>query len=86
MKKEKAAYHCANCGINFLTHQAKYESGSGWPSFYESLPDVFETKTDHLLGYARTEYHCKNCGGHHGHILKMDHNLQEKDIVIMVYV
>jgi len=32
------------------------------------LPDVFETKTDHLLGYARTEYHCKNCGGHHGHI------------------
>ena len=46
----------------------KYESGSGWPSFYQSLPDVFETKTDHLLGYARTEYHCKKCGGHHGHI------------------
>ena len=46
----------------------KYESGSGWPSFFQSLPDVFETKTDHLLGYPRTEYHCKNCGGHHGHI------------------
>ena len=46
----------------------KYESGSGWPSFYESLPDVFETKTDYRLGYARKEYHCKNCGGHHGHI------------------
>jgi len=46
----------------------KYESGSGWPSFYESLPDVFETKTDYHLGYGRTEYHCKKCGGHHGHI------------------
>ena len=41
---------------------------SGWPSFSEALPDVFETKTDYLLGYARTEYHCKNCGAHHGHI------------------
>ena len=36
----------------------------------QSLPDVFETKTDHLLGYARTEYHCKKCGGHHGHIFE----------------
>ena len=39
-----------------------------WPSFYQSLPDVFETKTDYLIGYARTEYHCKNCNAHHGHI------------------
>ena len=53
------------CGLS-----TKYESGSGWPSFYESLPDVFETKTDHHIGYARTEYHCKNCGGHHGHIFE----------------
>ena len=37
---------------------------------YQSLSDVFETKTDHLLGYARTEYHCKKCGGHHGHIFE----------------
>ena len=37
-------------------------------NFYKSLPDVFETKTDHLLGYARIEYHCKKCGGHHGHV------------------
>ena len=48
--------------------KTKYESGSGWPSFFESLTDVFETKTDNHLGYARTEYHCKKCGGHHGHI------------------
>ena len=58
-EKREGGYHCANC-----------DSGSGWPSFYESLPEVFETKTDHLIGYARTEYHCKNCGGHHGHIFE----------------
>ena len=46
----------------------KYESGSGWPSFFKSLPDVFEEKTDMHIGYPRTEYHCKKCGGHHGHI------------------
>ena len=54
--------------MEFLIKNTKYESGSGWPSFYKSLPDVFETKTDHHIGYARTEYHCKKCGGHHGHI------------------
>jgi Conserved domain frequently associated with peptide methionine sulfoxide reductase len=46
----------------------KFESGSGWPSFFSSLPEVFETKTDTNIGYERTEYHCKKCGGHHGHI------------------
>ena len=69
-EKRKGSYHCANCGIKLFDSNTKYESGSGWPSFYESLPEVFETKTDHLLGYARTEYHCKNCGGHHGHIFE----------------
>ena len=54
--------------IELFKSETKYESGSGWPSFFQSLPDVFETKTDHLLGYARTEYHCKNCDAHHGHI------------------
>ena len=67
-EKREGSYHCVNCGIKLFDSNTKYESGSGWPSFYKSLPDVFETKTDHLLGYARTEYHCKNCGGHHGHI------------------
>ena len=56
--------------IKLFSSDTKYESGSGWPSFYKSLPDVFETKTDYHLGYARTEYHCKNCGGHHGHIFE----------------
>ena len=67
-EKREGSFHCVNCGEKLFDSDTKYESGSGWPSFYESLPDVFETKTDHLLGYPRTEYHCKKCGGHHGHI------------------
>ena len=67
-EKREGGYYCANCGTKLFDSNTKYESGSGWPSFYESLPDVFETKTDHHIGYARTEYHCKKCGGHHGHI------------------
>ena len=59
-EKREGSFHCANCGEELFDSSTKYESGSGWPSFYQSLPDVFETKTDHLLGYARTEYHCKN--------------------------
>jgi peptide-methionine (R)-S-oxide reductase len=67
-EKREGFYHCANCGIKLFESIAKFESGSGWPSFYEELPNSFETKTDHLLGYPRTEYHCNNCGVHHGHI------------------
>ena len=48
-EKREGAYYCANCEIKLFDSSAKYESGSGWPSFYESLPDVFETKTDHIL-------------------------------------
>ena len=70
-EKREGSFHCANCGEKLFDSKTKYESGSGWPSFYESLPDVFETKTDHHLGYARTEYHCKKCGGHHGHIFDL---------------
>ena len=67
-EKRDGTYHCANCDAKLFSSEAKYESGSGWPSFFQSLPGVFETKTDHLLGYPRTEYHCKNCDAHHGHI------------------
>ena len=69
-EKRNGTYHCNNCGIKLFESKTKYESGSGWPSFYESLPDVFEMKTDYIVGYGRTEYHCKNCGGHHGHIFE----------------
>ena len=67
-EKRNGTYHCNNCGIKLFDSNTKYESGSGWPSFYDSLPEVFETKTDYFLGYGRTEYHCKKCGAHHGHI------------------
>ena len=67
-EKREGYYHCANCDAKLFYSSKKYESGSGWPSFFESLPDVFETNTDHHIGYARIEYHCKKCGGHHGHI------------------
>ena len=53
-EKREGSFHCVNCGEKLFDSNTKYESGSGWPSFYQSLPDVFETKTDHLLGYART--------------------------------
>ncbi|MBM3630589.1 MAG: peptide-methionine (R)-S-oxide reductase MsrB [Alphaproteobacteria bacterium] len=69
-EKREGSYHCVNCGAKLFDSKTKYESGSGWPSFYESLLGVFEEKTDYLLGYARTEYHCKNCGGHHGHVFE----------------
>ena len=67
-EKRKGNYYCVNCEVKLFNSNTKYESGSGWPSFFQSLPGVFETKTDYLLGYARIEYHCKKCGGHHGHI------------------
>ena len=66
--KKSGYYACMGCKNPLYSSENKYDSGSGWPSFFESLPDVFETKIDHILGYPRTEYHCKNCGGHHGHI------------------
>ena len=67
-EKREGSYYCAGCDAKLFESSKKYESGSGWPSFYESLPEVFKTKTDYIMGYARTEYHCNKCEGHHGHI------------------
>ena len=67
-EKREGSYHCVGCGTKLFESKTKYESGSGWPSFFESLPGVFETKVDNIIGSPRTEYHCKECGGHHGHI------------------
>ena len=69
-EKREGDYHCADCGTKLFSSSMKYESGSGWPSFFSSLPNVFETKTDMITGYERIEYHCKKCGGHHGHIFE----------------
>ena len=67
-EKREGDYYCVGCGTKLFESNKKYESASGWPSFFEALPNVFETKIDTLIGSPRTEYHCKKCGGHHGHI------------------
>lgn len=67
-EKRKGTYHCAGCELALFTSDMKYDSGTGWPSFFTSLPNALETKTDWHLFYPRTEYHCARCGGHQGHV------------------
>jgi peptide-methionine (R)-S-oxide reductase len=67
-KKDKGVYKCAGCGTPLFTSDMKFESGTGWPSFFETLPEVFETKKDSKLFRSRIEYHCAVCDGHHGHV------------------
>ena len=61
-------YHCANCEAKLFSSTAKFDSGTGWPSFSEALPGAFSTKIDYSFGMRRVEYHCANCGVHHGHV------------------
>lgn len=61
-------YLCAGCGLPLFSSAMKYDSGTGWPSFVTTIPDVFETERDWVLLLPRTEYHCARCGGHHGHV------------------
>jgi peptide-methionine (R)-S-oxide reductase len=67
-EKRAGIYACAGCGLPVFTSEMKYESGTGWPSFFTTIPGVFDQKKDFYLIYPRTEYHCKRCGGHHGHV------------------
>ncbi len=67
-EKRKGIFHCAGCDLPVYTSEMKFESGTGWPSFFTTLPGAFEKKTDFKLIYPRTEYHCARCGGHHGHL------------------
>lgn len=67
-EKRPGAYVCAGCALPLFTSEMKYESGTGWPSFFTTIPGVFGTKRDFLLIVPRTEYHCLRCGGHHGHV------------------
>ena len=64
----KGFYHCANCDAKLFASTAKFNSGTGWPSFSEALPGAFNTKIDYSFGIRRVEYHCANCGVHHGHV------------------
>ena len=67
-EKRAGTYHCAGCDLPLFSSQTKFESGTGWPSFYAALPDAVGTTTDYKLILPRTEYHCARCDGHQGHI------------------
>lgn len=67
-EKRPGVFVCAGCSLPLFTSEMKYESGTGWPSFFTTIPDVFGTKKDFVLLLPRTEYHCIRCGGHHGHV------------------
>ncbi len=67
---EKGEYHCAGCGSLLFTSDTKYESGSGWPSFFTPVPRAVESEQDTNHGMIRTEVHCAACGGHLGHVFE----------------
>ena len=65
---DKGTYVCAACGHPLFTSETKFNSGTGWPSFYASMDDAIETSVDRKFFMTRTEVHCSNCGGHLGHV------------------
>jgi len=67
-EKRAGVYVCAGCGLPLFSSAMKFDSGTGWPSFFTAIPDAFRTKRDFLLILPRTEYRCARCGGHHGHV------------------
>jgi peptide-methionine (R)-S-oxide reductase len=67
-EKRKGVFACAACDLALYDSAAKFESGTGWPSFSDHLPDAVRTATDYVLVLPRTEVHCRRCGGHLGHV------------------
>ena len=67
-EKRRGQFVCAGCGLPLFTSEMKYNSGTGWPSFYTVIEGAVSTKTDCKLASPRTEYHCARCGGHQGHV------------------
>jgi peptide-methionine (R)-S-oxide reductase len=67
-EKRKGIYACAGCGHPLFSSATKFDSGTGWPSFWKPLPGAIRTKRDTMLGMVRVEEHCARCGGHLGHI------------------
>jgi peptide-methionine (R)-S-oxide reductase len=68
MEKRKGKFHCAGCDLPLFGSEMKYDSGTGWPSFFATLPKAVQTKVDFKMVLPRTEYHCTRCGGHQGHV------------------
>ncbi|KON80804.1 peptide-methionine (R)-S-oxide reductase MsrB [Azoarcus sp. PA01] len=67
-EKRNGEYVCAGCELPLFTSDMKYDSGTGWPSFFTTIPGHVETKLDFRMILPRTEYHCARCEGHHGHV------------------
>jgi len=68
--KATGTYVCAGCALPLFTSDSKFDSGTGWPSFFQPIDGALGTKSDRKLFMARTEYHCIRCGGHQGHVFK----------------
>ncbi|MBB6469751.1 peptide-methionine (R)-S-oxide reductase [Aminobacter lissarensis] len=64
----KGTFNCAGCDLDAYASETKYDSGTGWPSFWDALPNSIGTNVDTSLLMTRTEVHCRRCGGHFGHI------------------
>lgn len=69
-EKRHGIYACAGCDLPLFSSETKFDSGTGWPSFFDAIPDHIGTSTDFKLIFPRTEYHCIRCGGHQGHVFK----------------
>jgi peptide-methionine (R)-S-oxide reductase len=66
----KGIFACAGCGLDLYSSDTKFDSGTGWPSFFRPLPNAVVTSQDHSLFMERTEVHCRRCGGHLGHVFE----------------
>jgi peptide-methionine (R)-S-oxide reductase len=69
-EKRAGTFNCAGCAQPLFAAETKFDSGTGWPSFYDYLPDALGTSTDNSLLMTRIEVHCSRCGGHQGHVFE----------------
>lgn len=69
-EKRQGTFHCAGCDLPLFSSTTKYDSGTGWPSFWQPLPKAVLTRLDFKLIVPRREYHCRRCGGHQGHVFR----------------